>query len=193
MNNMKKCAVTETVSRPICLSARVNKLSWWLTCIGIHEIFISLAKWALKGFVLNVTDTLANGSVMQASKERMLTDLSFYLCRLIHAKRINNTNLLFVVADKMPCDSCEIERLSQDVEECILYILYTWWHRRRHTFLSKTYGNIENRFKAIPVVQMILIFLNEVIFQSKRKIHVKKLLWHVIEKDPPPASTTIML
>uniref|UniRef100_A0A087YD58 Calcium channel, voltage-dependent, alpha 2/delta subunit 2a n=1 Tax=Poecilia formosa TaxID=48698 RepID=A0A087YD58_POEFO len=34
--------------------------------------------------------------------------------RLIHAKRINNTNLLFVVAEKLPCSSCEIEDLSQD-------------------------------------------------------------------------------
>ncbi|XP_016526362.1 voltage-dependent calcium channel subunit alpha-2/delta-2a isoform X6 [Poecilia formosa] len=37
--------------------------------------------------------------------------------RLIHAKRINNTNLLFVVAEKLPCSSCEIEDLSQDKEE----------------------------------------------------------------------------
>ncbi|XP_073708703.1 voltage-dependent calcium channel subunit alpha-2/delta-2-like [Garra rufa] len=33
--------------------------------------------------------------------------------RLIHARRINNTNLLFVVAEKLSCDSCEIEKLSQ--------------------------------------------------------------------------------
>ncbi|KAM6927364.1 voltage-dependent calcium channel subunit alpha-2/delta-2a isoform 1-T1 [Xenentodon cancila] len=37
--------------------------------------------------------------------------------RLIHARRINNTNLLFVVAEKMPCDTCEIEKLSQEEEE----------------------------------------------------------------------------
>ncbi|KAM4741394.1 voltage-dependent calcium channel subunit alpha-2/delta-2a isoform 1-T1 [Anableps anableps] len=37
--------------------------------------------------------------------------------RLIHAKRINNTNLLFVVAEKLPCSTCEIEDLSQDKEE----------------------------------------------------------------------------
>lgn len=35
--------------------------------------------------------------------------------RLIHAKRINNTNLLFVVADKMPCNTCEVEKLSQSL------------------------------------------------------------------------------
>uniref|UniRef100_A0A8C7IUR0 Calcium channel, voltage-dependent, alpha 2/delta subunit 2a n=1 Tax=Oncorhynchus kisutch TaxID=8019 RepID=A0A8C7IUR0_ONCKI len=33
--------------------------------------------------------------------------------RLIHAKRLNNTNLLFVVAEKMPCHTCEVEKLSQ--------------------------------------------------------------------------------
>ncbi|XP_070815205.1 voltage-dependent calcium channel subunit alpha-2/delta-2a isoform X3 [Chaetodon trifascialis] len=37
--------------------------------------------------------------------------------RLIHAKRINNTNLLFVVAEKMPCNTCDIEKLSQEEEE----------------------------------------------------------------------------
>uniref|UniRef100_A0AAQ4PZP2 Calcium channel, voltage-dependent, alpha 2/delta subunit 2a n=1 Tax=Gasterosteus aculeatus aculeatus TaxID=481459 RepID=A0AAQ4PZP2_GASAC len=40
--------------------------------------------------------------------------------RLIHAKKINNTNLLFVVAEKMPCNTCEIEKLSQEEEECLL-------------------------------------------------------------------------
>lgn len=45
--------------------------------------------------------------------------LSLLLCRLIHAKRINNTNLLFVVAEKLQC-TCEIETLSQEKEECIL-------------------------------------------------------------------------
>uniref|UniRef100_A0A8B9HEZ2 VWFA domain-containing protein n=1 Tax=Astyanax mexicanus TaxID=7994 RepID=A0A8B9HEZ2_ASTMX len=33
--------------------------------------------------------------------------------RLFHAKRIDNTNLLFVVAETLPCSSCEIERLTQ--------------------------------------------------------------------------------
>uniref|UniRef100_A0A3Q3WHZ5 VWFA domain-containing protein n=1 Tax=Mola mola TaxID=94237 RepID=A0A3Q3WHZ5_MOLML len=42
------------------------------------------------------------------------------ICRLIHAKRINNTNLLFVVAEKIPCNTCKIERLSQEERECVL-------------------------------------------------------------------------
>ncbi|XP_078104735.1 voltage-dependent calcium channel subunit alpha-2/delta-2-like [Sander vitreus] len=33
--------------------------------------------------------------------------------RLFHAKRIENTNLLFVVAETLPCSSCEIERLTR--------------------------------------------------------------------------------
>uniref|UniRef100_A0A672NCX1 Calcium voltage-gated channel auxiliary subunit alpha2delta 2 n=1 Tax=Sinocyclocheilus grahami TaxID=75366 RepID=A0A672NCX1_SINGR len=32
-------------------------------------------------------------------------------CVLFHAKRIENTNLLFVVAETLPCSSCEIEKL----------------------------------------------------------------------------------
>uniref|UniRef100_A0A8C8F5H2 VWFA domain-containing protein n=1 Tax=Oncorhynchus tshawytscha TaxID=74940 RepID=A0A8C8F5H2_ONCTS len=42
--------------------------------------------------------------------------------RLFHAKRIENTNLLFVVAETLPCSSCEIERLTQVKTECILHL-----------------------------------------------------------------------
>uniref|UniRef100_A0A3P8T8H0 Calcium voltage-gated channel auxiliary subunit alpha2delta 2 n=1 Tax=Amphiprion percula TaxID=161767 RepID=A0A3P8T8H0_AMPPE len=38
--------------------------------------------------------------------------------RLFHAKRIENTNLLFVVAETLPCSSCEIERLTQEENPC---------------------------------------------------------------------------
>lgn len=48
---------------------------------------------------------------------------SLSLLRLFHAKRIENTNLLFVVAETLPCSSCEIERLTQVRTECILYAL----------------------------------------------------------------------
>ncbi|XP_017290979.1 voltage-dependent calcium channel subunit alpha-2/delta-2-like isoform X2 [Kryptolebias marmoratus] len=37
--------------------------------------------------------------------------------RLFHAKRIENTNLLFVVAETLPCSSCEIESLTQVKKE----------------------------------------------------------------------------
>uniref|UniRef100_A0A8C1CZI7 VWFA domain-containing protein n=1 Tax=Cyprinus carpio carpio TaxID=630221 RepID=A0A8C1CZI7_CYPCA len=45
-------------------------------------------------------------------------------CVLFHAKRIENTNLLFVVAETLPCSSCEIEKLlpvrtkSQEENPC---------------------------------------------------------------------------
>lgn len=40
--------------------------------------------------------------------------------RLFHAKRIENTNLLFVVAETLPCSSCEIEKLLPVRTKCIL-------------------------------------------------------------------------
>ncbi|TKS71294.1 Voltage-dependent calcium channel subunit alpha-2/delta-2 [Collichthys lucidus] len=52
-----------------------------------------------------------------SSSYNILQDCGNCSSRLIHAKRINNTNLLFVVAEKMPCNTCEIEKLSQEVEE----------------------------------------------------------------------------
>lgn len=64
-----------------------------------------------------------------------MVDGAVSICRLIHAKRINNTNLLFVVAEKMPCSVCEIEKLTQEEEECILPVSsvslfrYLWKNR----------------------------------------------------------------
>ena len=56
----------------------------------------------------------------EASYKLAYTDPPPFLCRLFHAKRIENTNLLFVVAETLPCSSCEIERLTQVKTECIL-------------------------------------------------------------------------
>lgn len=64
-----------------------------------------------------------------------MTEMS--LCRLIHAKRINNTNLLFVVAEKMPCNTCEIEKLSQEEEECILFhIVHQLVEKKTHCLIT---------------------------------------------------------
>lgn len=68
----------------------------------------------------------------------LLTELC--LCRLIHAKRINNTNLLFVVAEKMPCNTCEIEKLSQEEEECILsHIVHQLAEEKTHSLIARLY------------------------------------------------------
>lgn len=41
-------------------------------------------------------------------------------CRLFHAQRLTNTNLLFVVAEKPLCSQCEAGRLLQKETHCIL-------------------------------------------------------------------------
>lgn len=69
------------------------------------------------------------------------SSLMMCLClidRLIHAKRINNTNLLFVVAERLSCNSCEMEKLSQVETECILNISWTLlhtWSLEKHSLI----------------------------------------------------------
>uniref|UniRef100_A0A3Q0RPG0 Calcium channel, voltage-dependent, alpha 2/delta subunit 2a n=1 Tax=Amphilophus citrinellus TaxID=61819 RepID=A0A3Q0RPG0_AMPCI len=77
------------------------------------------------------------------------------LCRLIHAKRINNTNLLFVVAEKMPCNTCEIEKLSQEEEECILFFSHCTPENtsdcgRGHSFRPSLY--------TLLLIQLLLLY-----------------------------------
>ena len=63
---------------------------------------------------------LAARYMLAGSYKLAYTDPQPFLRRLFHAKRIENTNLLFVVAETLPCSSCEIERLTQVKTECIL-------------------------------------------------------------------------
>uniref|UniRef100_A0A3Q0SRW6 Calcium voltage-gated channel auxiliary subunit alpha2delta 2 n=1 Tax=Amphilophus citrinellus TaxID=61819 RepID=A0A3Q0SRW6_AMPCI len=62
--------------------------------------------------------------------------------RLFHAKRIENTNLLFVVAEKLLCKSCEIETLNLVRTEIKTYFHYIrlrehlCWRKRIHFLLS---------------------------------------------------------
>ncbi|XP_017263838.1 voltage-dependent calcium channel subunit alpha-2/delta-2a isoform X5 [Kryptolebias marmoratus] len=106
-------------------------LAWW-TSAAAWSLFQQLL-YGLAYHSWFVTDEVdAEGS---ESKERscVMIQTQFYFSnlssnydmlqdcgncsRLIHAKRINNTNLLFVVAEKLSCTTCEIEMLSQDEEE----------------------------------------------------------------------------
>lgn len=108
---------------------------------------------------MNPVDLLANEPVMLASRGRALTESS--LCRLIHAKRINNTNLLFVVAEKMLCNTCEIEKLSQDEEECILFptVLQLSAKKTIHSLTTRLYHLI-----TIPITnafRFIFIMMDE--------------------------------
>ncbi|XP_072238080.1 voltage-dependent calcium channel subunit alpha-2/delta-2a isoform X5 [Leuresthes tenuis] len=106
-------------------------LAWW-TSAATWSLFQQLL-YGLAYHSWFVTDEVDAEGMDLKERSCVMIQTQFYLSnltssynilhdcgncsRLIHAKRINNTNLLFVVADKMPCDSCEIERLSQDVEE----------------------------------------------------------------------------
>lgn len=89
-----------------------------------HESRSSISKW-----------------VCDVSEQRGVVDRAVSLCRLIHAKRINNTNLLFVVAEKMPCNTCEIEKLSQEEKECILFFFLHIVHQlaleKKHSVISR--------------------------------------------------------
>uniref|UniRef100_A0A3Q3EK70 Calcium channel, voltage-dependent, alpha 2/delta subunit 2b n=1 Tax=Kryptolebias marmoratus TaxID=37003 RepID=A0A3Q3EK70_KRYMA len=85
--------------------ADILSLAWWTStmtkvssCVTIHSQFY-------------FTNTTNSYSVLQDCGN---------CSRLFHAKRIENTNLLFVVAETLPCSSCEIESLTQVKKECIL-------------------------------------------------------------------------
>lgn len=105
-----------------------------------HESCWSISKWAC-----------------DVSERRGVVDRVVSLCRLIHAKRINNTNLLFVVAEKLPCNTCEIEKLSQEEEECILvHIVHQLVERKTRSvtawvclLVKRTFGDIEITFISI--------------------------------------------
>uniref|UniRef100_A0A3P8RVV4 Calcium channel, voltage-dependent, alpha 2/delta subunit 2a n=1 Tax=Amphiprion percula TaxID=161767 RepID=A0A3P8RVV4_AMPPE len=75
--------------------------------------------------------------------------------RLIHAKRINNTNLLFVVAEKMPCNTCEIEKLSQEEEECILFHIV---HQLENTSDCGRGHSFHPSLSTLLLIQLLLLY-----------------------------------
>ncbi|KAF3856196.1 hypothetical protein F7725_016919 [Dissostichus mawsoni] len=75
--------------------------------------------------------------------------------RLIHAKRINNTNLLFVVAEKMPCNTCEIEKLSQEEEECILFHIV---HQLENTSDCGRGHSFRPSLYTLLLIQLLLLY-----------------------------------
>ncbi|XP_069045633.1 voltage-dependent calcium channel subunit alpha-2/delta-2a isoform X2 [Lepisosteus oculatus] len=102
-------------------------LAWWTTAAAwslLQQLLYGLAynSW------LNTDDVMAEG--MDSRETSCITkQTQFYFTnttsiyngfldcgncsRLFHAKRINSTNLLFVVAEKMVCSPCVVEKLSQ--------------------------------------------------------------------------------
>uniref|UniRef100_A0AAY4A3H8 VWFA domain-containing protein n=1 Tax=Denticeps clupeoides TaxID=299321 RepID=A0AAY4A3H8_9TELE len=91
-------------------------------------------------FVFPLDDALADAAASRVTGSCVTIHSQFYFTnttnsydmlqdcancsRLFHSKRIENTNLLFVVAETLPCGSCEVERLTQVRTECILSCVF---------------------------------------------------------------------
>uniref|UniRef100_A0A4W4E2V9 VWFA domain-containing protein n=1 Tax=Electrophorus electricus TaxID=8005 RepID=A0A4W4E2V9_ELEEL len=98
----------------------------WLTTAGSAQVSVLYSVW-LTTLVHRFSDTKGSTSCVTIQSQFFFTNTtnSFNVLQdcgncsrcnsvlLFHAKRIENTNLLFVVAETLPCSSCEIERLSQ--------------------------------------------------------------------------------
>uniref|UniRef100_A0AAX7VJI8 VWFA domain-containing protein n=1 Tax=Astatotilapia calliptera TaxID=8154 RepID=A0AAX7VJI8_ASTCA len=88
-----------------------------------EHAFVSLADVLIEGFETKESSCVTIQSQFYftntTNSYNMLQDCG-NCSRLFHAKRIENTNLLFVVAEKLLCQSCEIETLTQVRTECIL-------------------------------------------------------------------------
>ncbi|XP_077081625.1 voltage-dependent calcium channel subunit alpha-2/delta-2b isoform X1 [Siphateles boraxobius] len=114
-------------------------LAWWTSAAAW-----SVLQQSLYGLIYSswftTADAWAEGSDTKGSSSCVTVHSQFYFTnttnsfnvlqdcgncsRLFHAKRIENTNLLFVVAETLPCSSCEIEKLlpvrtkSQEENPC---------------------------------------------------------------------------
>ncbi|KAJ8360961.1 hypothetical protein SKAU_G00174860 [Synaphobranchus kaupii] len=101
-------------------------LAWWTSAAAwslIQQLLYGLAyhTWFNTGDVEGEgVDSRAASCVTVQTQFYFTNTTNFYnvlqdcgnCSRLFHAKRIENTNLLFVVAEKVPCNSCEMEKLS---------------------------------------------------------------------------------
>uniref|UniRef100_A0A3P8QFU0 VWFA domain-containing protein n=1 Tax=Astatotilapia calliptera TaxID=8154 RepID=A0A3P8QFU0_ASTCA len=114
--------------------ADVLSLAWWTSTMAwsvFQQLLYGLAynSWLYQADVLiEGFETKESSCVTIQSQFYFTNTTNSYnmlqdcgnCSRLFHAKRIENTNLLFVVAEKLLCQSCEIETLTQVRTECIL-------------------------------------------------------------------------
>uniref|UniRef100_A0A3Q3Q496 VWFA domain-containing protein n=1 Tax=Monopterus albus TaxID=43700 RepID=A0A3Q3Q496_MONAL len=114
--------------------ADMLSLAWWTSTVAwsvIQQLLYGLAynSWIYQDDILvEGFETKQSSCVTIQSQFYFTNTTNSYnmlqdcgnCSRLFHAKRIENTNLLFVVAETLPCSSCEIERLAQVRTECIL-------------------------------------------------------------------------
>ncbi|XP_062842864.1 voltage-dependent calcium channel subunit alpha-2/delta-2-like isoform X3 [Trichomycterus rosablanca] len=109
--------------------ADLLSLAWWTSAVAwsfVQQIFYGLvySSW------FNTGDfAFAEGFDAKGSSSCVTIRSQFYFTntsnsfnvlqdcgncsRLFHAKRIENTNLLFVVSETLPCNTCEIEKLTR--------------------------------------------------------------------------------
>ncbi|KAM8868336.1 voltage-dependent calcium channel subunit alpha-2/delta-2b [Synchiropus picturatus] len=107
--------------------ADVLNLAWWTSTVAwsvIQQLLYGLTynSWLYQDDVLVDGFEMKESSCVTIQSQFYFTNTTnsynvLQDCgncsRLFHAKRIENTNLLFVVAETLPCSSCEIERLTQ--------------------------------------------------------------------------------
>ncbi|XP_067361323.1 voltage-dependent calcium channel subunit alpha-2/delta-2-like isoform X5 [Channa argus] len=118
-------AATRGISVPSI--ADILSLAWWTSSVAwsvIQQLLYGLAynSWLFQDDVLvEGLDTKESSCVTIQSQFYFTNTTNSYnvlqdcgnCSRLFHAKRIEYTNLLFVVAETLPCSSCEIEKLTQ--------------------------------------------------------------------------------
>ncbi|XP_062301064.1 voltage-dependent calcium channel subunit alpha-2/delta-2-like [Scomber scombrus] len=107
--------------------ADILSLAWWTSTLAwsvMQQLLYGLAynSWLYRDDILvEGFETKESSCVTIQSQFYFTNTTNSYnvlqdcgnCSRLFHAKRIENTNLLFVVAETLPCSSCEIERLTQ--------------------------------------------------------------------------------
>ncbi|KAL2091274.1 hypothetical protein ACEWY4_013537 [Coilia grayii] len=107
--------------------ADLLRLAWWTSAAAwtlLQQLLYGLtfSSW------FSVDDAMADGFDLRGSSSCVTIQSQFYFTnttnaydmlqdcgncsRLFHSKRIENTNLLFVVAETLPCGTCEVERLT---------------------------------------------------------------------------------
>ncbi|KAF3689905.1 Voltage-dependent calcium channel subunit alpha-2/delta-2 [Channa argus] len=121
-------AATRGISVPSI--ADILSLAWWTSSVAwsvIQQLLYGLAynSWLFQDDVLvEGLDTKESSCVTIQSQFYFTNTTNSYnvlqdcgnCSRLFHAKRIEYTNLLFVVAETLPCSSCEIEKLTQVIQ-----------------------------------------------------------------------------
>uniref|UniRef100_A0A3B5AWM9 Voltage-dependent calcium channel subunit alpha-2/delta-2-like n=1 Tax=Stegastes partitus TaxID=144197 RepID=A0A3B5AWM9_9TELE len=156
--------------------ADMLNVAWWTSTVAwsvMQQLLYGLASnsWLYQGDVLVEGFETKESSCVNIQSQFYFTNTTnsynvLQDCgncsRLFHAKRIENTNLLFVVAETLPCSSCEIERLTQVRTECILSALSS-------AFISAEGGNL---IRLVWQLSSLLPPLTESV-QFRRKIHVK--------------------